>query len=131
MKIILNGNHIDPLKALTPDPRPPTPDLKKAARAFETYFIQSLLKEMRKTQPQGGILGGGAGKEIYQSLFDEKIAQKMTESGGIGLTNLILKKLSTGLKNSGESTDRKETIDLYHRLGDRVTKGVKDEDTRK
>jgi len=89
--------------------------VKKAALAFEAYFIQSLLKEMRKAQPQGGLFDGGSGKEIYQSLFDEKIAQKMAESGGIGLSRLIVEKLSTGLKNSEQSTDRKEAIKAYDR----------------
>ncbi|MFY9270758.1 MAG: hypothetical protein WAO55_13530, partial [Candidatus Manganitrophaceae bacterium] len=31
--------------------------LKRAAQAFESYFIQSLLKEMRGTIPKGGLLG--------------------------------------------------------------------------
>jgi len=104
MEIILTGNHIHPhsLKALTSDPRSPTPTLKEAAQAFEAYFIHSLLKELRKTGFQGGIFGKGMGQEIYQSIFDEKIAQKMAESGGIGLANLILRNLSTELKISVE-----------------------------
>ncbi len=105
--------------------------LKKAARAFEAYFIKSLLKEMRKTQPKEGLFGGGAGKEIYQSLFDEKISQKMTESGGMGLSRLIIKKLTTGLKVSGETTDRREAIDRYNRLSHSVTVGDRNENPRK
>lgn len=104
--------------------------LKKAAIAFEAYFIQSLLKEMRKAQPQGGLFEGGSGKEIYQSLFDEKIAQKMAENGGFGLSELIIKNLSPRLKNSGQSTDRKEAVDVYDRYLRVKPLGVENEDLR-
>lgn len=104
--------------------------LKEAAQAFEAYFIQSLLKEMRRTQPKGGLFGEGSGKEIYQSLFDQKIAQKMTESGGIGLSKVIIKNLPPGLKNLEASTDRREATNGYDQFRQREPLGVRDEDTR-
>jgi len=69
-------------------------DLKKGAKAFEAYFVQSLLKEMRKTVKKEGEGQLGYGGEIYQSLFDEAIATKMTETGGIGLAEVLVKNLS-------------------------------------
>lgn len=69
-------------------------EIKKAAQAFEAYFIFSLLEEMRKTVPGGGFLGAGPGKEIYESLLDETMATKMAESQGIGLAKLLVKKLA-------------------------------------
>jgi len=69
-------------------------EIRKAAQAFEAYFIHSLLKEMRKTVPGGGFLGAGPGKEIYESLLDEALAAKMAEREGIGLAKLLVKKLT-------------------------------------
>lgn len=69
-------------------------EIKKAARAFEAYFISSLLKEMRKTVPSETFLGSGPGKEIYEGLLDETFAAKMSEQGGIGLAKLLVKKLA-------------------------------------
>lgn len=69
-------------------------EIKKAAEAFEAYFIHSLLREMRKTVPGGGFLGSGPGKEIYESLLDETLAVKMAEREGIGLAKLLVKKLA-------------------------------------
>jgi flagellar protein FlgJ len=69
-------------------------EIKKAAQAFEAYFISSLLKEMRKTIPKGGFLGAGPGREIYESLLDEALATKMAEREGIGLAKLLVKKLA-------------------------------------
>ncbi len=71
----------------------PTDDLKKlkaAAESFESFFIYSLLKEMRKSIPEGGLLDSGTGKDIYQYMFDEAIAKKMSESGGIGLAKMLI-----------------------------------------
>lgn len=69
-------------------------EIKKAAQAFEAYFISSLLKEMRKTVPQESFLGSGPGKEIYDALLDESLAEKMAERGGIGLAKLLVKKMA-------------------------------------
>jgi flagellar protein FlgJ len=80
------------MKKPAPGSRPPAPALKEAARAFEAYFISSLLKEMRKTIPTGGFVGSGRGQEIYQFLLDEALAKKMSETGGIGLSKLLVQK---------------------------------------
>ncbi|MBI5746074.1 MAG: rod-binding protein [Nitrospirae bacterium] len=99
---ILSGN------PPTPYPLPPTPqgerdgdrskdDLKKAAQEFESYFISYMLKEMRKTVPADSLFGGGRGEEIYRSFQDEALAKSMVESGGIGLSDIIIRELSKGL----------------------------------
>jgi flagellar protein FlgJ len=81
-------------------------EIKKAAQAFEAYFIFSLLKEMRKTIPAGGLLGARPGKEIYESLLDESLAAKMAEGEGIGLTKLLVKKLTDQAQVLSEWTDK-------------------------
>ena len=44
-----------------------------------------MLKLMRETIPQNGLLGNGPGKEIYQSLMDQELAKKISQRGGVGL----------------------------------------------
>ena len=44
--------------------------IQKVAQEFEGLLITQLLKVMRKSIPESGMLGGGAGKSIYQSMFD-------------------------------------------------------------
>ncbi len=80
-------------------------EIKKAAQAFEAYFISSLLKEMRKTVPEESFLRSGPGKEIYEALLDETLAEKMSERGGIGLTKLLVKKM-TDQASSSKGIDR-------------------------
>ena len=81
-------------------------ELQKGAKAFESYFIQSLLKEMRKgLSPEKGA-GSGMGKSLYTSLFDQAISEKIAESGGIGLSKLLTEKLSQSLQFSDQATDK-------------------------
>lgn len=69
-------------------------DMKKGAKAFESYFVQSLLKEMRKGIKKEGQAGSDFGAGMYQSMFDEAIANNIAERGGIGLAEVLLKNLS-------------------------------------
>lgn len=101
---ILSGN--------TPLPSPVTQvesgkdDIKKAAKEFESYFISYMLKEMRKTVPADSLFGGGRGEEIYRSFQDEALAKSMVESGGIGLSDLIIRDLSGTLKSNRYPADK-------------------------
>ena len=61
--------------------------MAEAAAGFEAYFIQQMLTEMRKTIPKTET--SGFGSAIYESMFDQALAQKMAESSGIGLAKQI------------------------------------------
>lgn len=64
---------------------------EKAAKEFEAYFVAYLLKKMRDTIPKSGLMDPGAGGEIYTSLMDEKVAEGIAGSGGIGLSQLLIR----------------------------------------
>ena len=60
--------------------------LKKATKEFESYFLLHMMKAMRKTIPESGLLDGGLGKDVYTGILDEEMARKMsgTSAGSIG-----------------------------------------------
>jgi len=64
--------------------------MKEAARQFESYFTYMMLKEMRKGIPKDGILSSGVGYDIYQSMYDEAIAEEMSKTGGLGLSKALM-----------------------------------------
>lgn len=68
-------------------------DLKKAAKEFEAFFLNYLLKTMRESVPKDGLFGGGTGEEIYTSMLDETLSKEMAKKGGIGIAELMLKQL--------------------------------------
>lgn len=67
------------------------PKIAEAAKGFEGYFIQLMLQEMRKTVPK--TEKSGFGDDIFESLFDQALAQKMAENPGIGLAKQIRESL--------------------------------------
>jgi len=70
------------------------PGLKSACEGMEALFISHMLSEMRKTVPKSGFLDGGHAEEIYTSLMDAELANKMAGAGGLGLSSVLLEQLS-------------------------------------
>ncbi len=69
-------------------------ELKKACQDFEAMFINMILKEMRKSIPKQGMLHGGLQEDMYTSMFDQKMAEKISRGRGVGLWQDIYRQLS-------------------------------------
>lgn len=67
--------------------------LKKSCADFEAVFIQRLLKSMRQTVMRSDFIGNGAGKDIYESLFDQELSQSLSKGEGLGLGKLIYNRM--------------------------------------
>ena len=87
-------------------------DLKKATQQFESYFLNELLKEMRKTVPQDKLLGDdGNGKQIFQDMMDQKLSDNMAGRGDLGMAKMMYDQLApslgSALQISPSKTDTK------------------------
>ena len=69
----------------------PEENLRGAAEQFEALFIQMMLKSMRDTIPQSGLMDSQA-TEMYQSMLDQQWSQVMA-SRGIGLADKLVAQL--------------------------------------
>ena len=58
--------------------------LKKVAKQFESVLTEQLVKEMRSTIGDSGLLGDGASKQI-QDIFWMYLSREVGEKGGIGM----------------------------------------------
>lgn len=94
--------------------------LKQACREMESVFLHQMIKAMRQTIPNSGLLGGGPGHELYQSLFDMEMSRALARKEGIGLGKVMVenftrykpsKDLSSSETEGKEKTDRKKTLD--------------------
>ncbi len=80
--------------------------LKAAAQQFESMFLQMVLKSMRDTVPQDGLLNSDSSR-FYTSLLDQQMAQNMASSGkGIGFARLIEQQLGKNLAASQASAEQ-------------------------
>lgn len=71
-------------------------ELRKACTEFESYFLQMMYKEMRKTvHSEGGLFPKSQAEQIFQDMLDEENCKKVAESGnGLGLAEMLYKQLS-------------------------------------
>ena len=64
-------------------------EIREVAEDFEKFFISYMLKEMRKTVPKSGILDGGFDRDMYTSMMDDAVADKVSQGSGIGLADIL------------------------------------------
>lgn len=68
--------------------------LEEACAEFESLFVNLLMKQMRKTVPQSGLVHRGMGEEIFTGMLDEEISRQMASTQGIGLRSALLEQLT-------------------------------------
>ncbi|PWG62306.1 flagellar assembly peptidoglycan hydrolase FlgJ [Sediminicurvatus halobius] len=96
--------------------------VREVAEQFESLFVQTMLKRMRATLPEGGMFDG-PGMDQYQSLFDQQLASDVARGQGMGLADMVERQIlqSRGLTEEGPGLDR--GIDGYSRLPARPLPG--------
>ena len=88
----------------------PDAAMKDVAQQFESIFINMLLKNMRSTNEAiGGGLFTSTQTKQYQDMMDSQMAQSLAKSGGIGLSEALIRQYqgqgSQGVNNSQDDTD--------------------------
>ena len=68
--------------------------LREACAGFEALMLKQILTLARQSVPKGGLLDGGYGEEMFQSIHDDQIAQKMAGSKGLGFGEMLYRQLS-------------------------------------
>lgn len=61
--------------------------LKEACQGFEEVFLNTMMKSMRATIPESPLFGKSQGMDIYTSLHDQYLAEKISKgenSTGVG-----------------------------------------------
>lgn len=64
----------------------------EAARKFEAYLAQTMLREMRKTIPDGGFFSGPA-MDTFIDMFDQAIGESIAEGGRLGLAHQLTRSM--------------------------------------
>jgi soluble lytic murein transglycosylase-like protein len=85
--------------------------LKKAAQDFEAIIITQMLKNMRRSMPESQLFGNGFAGDMYQSMFDETMAETMAGKGVFQLSDNILR--SFGVNDDAAVTSSGQTLDDY------------------
>jgi flagellar protein FlgJ len=81
--------------------------LKKTCSDFESVFIQSLVKTMRKTVIKSGLLPESPGTETYKSMFDQQLSTFLSKGQGMGLGQAMFNQMvgREGLEDVADEHD--------------------------
>jgi len=90
-----------------------TPEQRKVARDFEAIFLRKLLSSLEKT---GGIGGSGSGAQVYRSMMVGAVADSAAESGGIGLSDVILEAMLRSESVGAEKSDAAGAMQTAHEV---------------
>lgn len=73
-------------------------ELKEACQGFEAIFLNTMLKSMRDTLPKDTLFNSGNGVEIYQSMYDQYLTQKLSEGEkSLGIKEFLYQELKDSL----------------------------------
>ena len=86
-------NNIDPLEQRDRK-------LRKACEDFESVFTYQLLRSMRATIDKSGLMSGGQGEEIYETMLDQELSKNMMGGGPNSLSYALYQQLK-GMDNQG------------------------------
>ena len=68
--------------------------LRKACADFESLFVYQLFQTMRKTVPTGNPAMQTFSRDTYTMMFDQKVAEQMSQKGeGMGLNTILFNQL--------------------------------------
>ncbi len=97
------------VKAMSPemtDAEKQRDGLKKACQGFESYFLNMMFREMRKTVPKDELLGESNAMDIFRDMHDTEVMKNVAESGGIGIADMMYKQLSPQIEKQIEALAR-------------------------
>lgn len=71
--------------------------LRAVAEEFESLLVSTLLRSMRATIPETGLMDGGEATKQYRQLYDDELARTAARSGrGLGIADLIVSRYGGG-----------------------------------
>lgn len=65
----------------------------QAFKELEHFFIFTLLKEMRKTVPDGGLFEKTSEFRLFEEMLDDALSLQMAESGQMGIAKMLEEQL--------------------------------------
>ena len=80
-----------------------TDELKDACNQMEAVFLDMIMDTMRSSANETeGMFKKSDSEKMFQEMLDEEMTEKMSKSGGIGISDMIFDQMSKYLYNDEE-----------------------------
>ena len=71
--------------------------LMQVCKEFEGIFINMLLKEMKNTVPDAGLIEKSQGTKIFEDMYMEELSDEISKgNNGMGIAQMMYKQLKKG-----------------------------------
>lgn len=85
--------------------------IREVARTFESLFLNEIMKNMRKTLPEDGLLNSGFANNVFNSMLDQEYSSIASQSGQFGLAEVIARQLGADPLPSHNPTQDVDTAE--------------------
>jgi flagellar protein FlgJ len=70
-------------------------EMLDACKEFEQYFVEQMIKEVKKTIPDDELLGDNDYMNMFEDTYVQEIAEQITDSGQLGLAQQLYESMQT------------------------------------
>ncbi len=81
--------------------------LKDACKDFESVFLSTVLKGMRKTVQKSELFGSDPAQNTFQEMMDDEIGKSAAKSSSLGIADMLYRQLTSDMvkQSSFSQTD--------------------------
>jgi flagellar protein FlgJ len=95
---LLSNQRLERIEQRAPTQNTEDEKLLDAANEFEVLLVQQMMKSMRSSGFESGLVDKSEGEKVFQSMLDEQYARISTLSNGMGMGEMIYKEYRSNLK---------------------------------
>jgi len=81
-----------------PDRLTETEKLERVAREFEGVLLRTLVRQMRATVPEDGLLPKNSGQKLFEEMMDDSMASALSAGMGLGIAEALVRQLNPALR---------------------------------
>lgn len=85
----------------------------KVAQEFESIFLGMMLKSMRTSVPEGGLLESSHGGKIFEEMLDGEYAKMMSKQGISDLAKSLSKEMLKTMENQEGMSQKIKGLQSY------------------
>jgi Rod binding domain-containing protein len=75
-------------------------EMGEAAEQFEGYMVEMMVREMRKTVPEG--MFSSSAVDMFAGVLDQEISKSIAASGGLGFARMLGQQSSSRSMSQGQ-----------------------------
>jgi len=98
------------------DPKARDPKLWETCLKFESLLLQQMMSAMRKTVPKSDLLPTGFANDMYNSMFDDVVAEAGSQRSSLGIANGMYRQLEQLHQTKAQAPAADKSIDMHDLL---------------